>query len=66
MPRESIFFGLCMPTLVPVFFMCLVLLWLVDRRVFVPLRVYRHVACPPLFRIAVFVVLFCCAGLIIY
>lgn len=66
MPRESLFLGLSMPTLIPIFFLCLVLLWLLDKYVFVPRHVYRKVAHPPLFRIAAFVLIFCCAGLIVY
>ncbi len=66
MPRESFILGMSMPSLVPLFFICLVLLWLLDRHLFVPRGVYRKVAHPPLFRITVFVLLFCCAGLIVY
>ncbi len=66
MPREIFVMGLSMPTLVPLFFLCLVFLWLLEKYVFVPRRVYRKVAHPPLFRIAVFVLLFCCAGLVVY
>lgn len=55
-----------MPTLVPIFFLCLIILWLLEKYVFVPRRVYRKVAHPPLFRIAVFALLFCCAGLLVY
>ena len=66
MPRESVFLGLSIPTLVPIFFVCLALFWALDTCIFVPRHVYRKVAHPPLFRIAVFLLLFCCAGLIVY
>ena len=66
MPRESFFLGLSMPTLVPLFFLCLILMWLLDRYIFVPRHVYQKVAHPPLFRIAVFAVIFSCAGLLVY
>ena len=66
MPREVVLWGLVIPTLVPLFVVCFAVLWQLDKRVFLRWNVYRKVAHPALFRLAVFVILFCCAGLFVY
>ena len=66
MSREWVVLGLSMPTFVPLFFICVAAMWVLDTRVFTRWRLYRYVAHPPLFRISLFVLLFCFAGLCIY
>ena len=65
MPREISLFGLLMPTLVPLFFLCIVFMWQIDR-LFHHFHLYSLVYHPALVRIAVFTIIFCAAGLFIY
>lgn len=66
MPREWVIFGMAMPTLVPIFFVCILAVWILDKHIFTRWNIYRRVAHPPLFRIAVFVLLFSLFGLYVY
>lgn len=66
MPKEIDFLGLLLPAVVPLFFLSVAVLWLVDRQILLRWRVYRFVAFPALFRICLFVVIFCLAALLIY
>lgn len=65
MPREIVFFGLFAPTLVPLFFLALLLLWRLDA-VFRRKQLYLSVAHPALFRLAAFVLIFSLLGLCVY
>lgn len=65
MPREIVFFGLLLPTLVPLFFLALALLWWLDN-LFRRRNIYRFTAHPALFRLALFVLLFSLAGVAVY
>ncbi len=65
MPRELVVFGVVLPALVPLFLLCFVIMWRLDK-VLSGRDVYRHVWHPPLFRLALFVVLFSLAGLLVY
>lgn len=65
MPRDVYILGLFVPTLVLVFLFCLMLTGLLDR-VFKHSGVYKAVAHPALFCMAVFVILFASISLYIY
>ncbi len=65
MPRDIVIFGFVMPVLVPLFCLCIVIMWPVER-LFRNLNVYSHVMHPPLFRLAVFFIVFCSLCLVVY
>ncbi len=65
MPRDVVLFGFVMPVLVPLFFVCIVVMWRVEH-LFRGLNVYSRVMHPALFRLAVFVIIFCSLGLLVY
>ncbi len=65
MPRDVMIFGFVMPMLVPIFFVCIPIMWRVEL-LFRGLNVYAHVIHPALFRMAVFVIVYCALCLIVY
>ncbi len=65
MPREVVVFGVMMPAIVPLCLLCLAAMWWLDK--FLSGRaLYRYVWHPPLFRLALFILLFSLAGLLVY
>jgi hypothetical protein len=63
-PRELAVAGVLVPGLLPVFVVCLLLMWLLDSLLGL-YGLYRHVWHPPLFRLALFACLFAVAGLLL-
>ena len=63
--REVNILGLLMPGLIPLFFVCLAVVWRLDK--FLARRkLYAWTMHPPAFRVALFVALFSLAGLLMY
>ena len=65
MPREVDVFGLLMPAIVPLFFLGLFLSWQADR-LMRHFKIYRLVAWPAVFRLAVFAIIFSLMGIWVY
>jgi hypothetical protein len=65
MPHEVVFHGLVMPTLLPLFLVCILLQWGIDK-LLVRIGGYRRVWHPALLRLSLFVCLFGILGLLIY
>ncbi len=65
MPRDMVIFGLFIPTIVVVLFLCIALTAALDKA-FKATGVYRAVAHPALFCISLFVILFASISLCIY
>lgn len=65
MPREIDVFGLLMPSLLPLFVLCLLAQWSIDT-LLARTGVYNHVWHPALLRLSLFVCLFGVLGLLVY
>ncbi|KXW56236.1 DUF1656 domain-containing protein [Ferrovum sp. PN-J185] len=63
--QDMIIFGAQLPTLVPVFVVTLVVMWLLDKQ-FVNREIYNRVWHPALFRTSLFIVIFTLMALLIY
>ena len=65
MPREMELVGILFPTLLPLLLLGAALFWLLDGAL-ARLGFYQSVWHSPLFRVALFVLLFCALGLLVY
>ena len=65
MPRELVFDGVYLPTLMAAFFLATLFAWVLDKAL-IGLDLYRFVWHPAMLRISLFTCLFCILALTIY